>query len=76
MKQCFGEGKCIKKREYGYYRPFKCPYNCKVKLCPTCNKHHEPQWILENNSGQCAHCLRIKHNERMMSKVFGGKIYF
>ncbi len=75
MTKCFGEGKCIQKREYGYYKPFKCPFNCKIKLCPTCNNHHEPEWQLEKNDGKCRECLRVKYNELMMSKVFGCKCF-
>ncbi|XWV25904.1 hypothetical protein QJ857_gp1177 [Tupanvirus soda lake] len=70
MTNCFGNGKCIKKRQNGYYKPFKCPYNCKLVACYHCKKSMIPLWILEHGAGFCSECLRIRHNERMMQKVF------
>lgn len=70
MARCFGNGKCIKKRDHGYYKPFKCPYNCKLVPCFFCKKNPMPLWMLEDNGGRCPHCVRIRHNEVMMQKVF------
>lgn len=70
MVRCFGNGKCIHKRKYGYYKPYKCAYNCKLLACFYCKKVFLPQWILENNNGRCHTCVKIRHNERMMEKVF------
>jgi len=68
--KCYGNGKCIKKRSYGYYKPYKCEYYCKLVSCQFCNKHKHPQWLIEKNYGHCPECLRIYHNEKYMQKIF------
>ena len=72
---CFGDGKCIKRNinnQYygGYYKPFKCPYNCKLVKCYSCKTTQMPKWILINNAGKCSECLKKRHNSIMMQKLF------
>ena len=72
---CFGDGKCIKKSNNssyfgGYYKPFKCPYNCKLVKCYFCKTTQMPKWILLNNGGKCSQCLKLQHNEKIMNNIF------
>ncbi|BCS83373.1 hypothetical protein QLL95_gp0750 [Cotonvirus japonicus] len=71
MVRCFGEGYCIKpKADYGYYKPYKCEYNCKLVACCSCQQKYMPQWILDKKHGICDDCRRVRHNESMMAKLF------
>lgn len=72
---CFGDGRCIRRNansQYygGFYKPFKCPHNCKLVKCYSCNITQMPKWMLVNNAGKCAECLKIRHNAKMMQKLF------
>ena len=75
-RYCFGDGRCIKRNPHsqyygGFYKPFKCPYNCKLVKCRMCGMTQMPKWMLIDNGGKCANCLKIRHNTIMMQKVFG-----
>ncbi len=73
MSKCFGNGKCIMKRKYGYhgyYKPYKCSYNCKLVPCYYCKKTMMPKYFLEDNNGYCTECMRIKYNGKIMDKLF------
>ena len=56
-------------KAYTYYKPFKCPYNCKLVICGMCNLSKMPKWIL-TIYGKCTHCQKMLYNEKMMSKIF------
>ena len=70
MPRCFGNGNCIKKRTNGYYKPFKCPYNCKLVACYNCKNVTAPLWLLQQGAGSCSECLKLKFNDKMMQKLF------
>lgn len=75
-KFCFGDGRCIKKNSQsqyygGFYKPFKCSYNCKLVKCYSCGNNPMPKWMLVERGGKCSGCLKIHHNTKMMQKVFG-----
>lgn len=69
MHNCYGDGHCIKWRSNGYFKPFKCPYNCKLVFCQQCRITKMPQYILEKK-GWCEDCQKIRYNEKIMNKVF------
>ena len=69
MPRCFGDGKCIIKGTHGYYKPFRCSYNCKLISCYSCRNSRVPQWVL-NEIGICSNCLKIRRNETIMNKLF------
>lgn len=74
MPQCFGDGKCITKGGYGYHngyqKLYRCRYNCKLMPCFYCREISDPYWVLEKNAGMCIGCQKLKHNEKMMNKIF------
>lgn len=77
VKICFGDGRCIRSRKYyssdtpsKFYKPFKCPHNCKLVKCYHCDQTFYPEWILKKKNGYCPSCLRIRHNGKMMDKLF------
>ena len=72
MANCFGDGKCIWRARNGYYKPFKCPYHCKLVICGMCNISKMPKWIL-TKYGKCMNCQKILYNEKMMDKLFQNK---
>ena len=77
MPKCFGDGRCIITGGYGYhngyYKPYRCRYNCKLIKCLNCHQPSAPLWILEKNAGKCDKCLKLNHNEYIMKKIFSVK---
>lgn len=72
---CFGDGRCIKynANNYyygGFYKPIKCPYNCKLVKCYCCEITQMPKWMLLKNAGKCNVCLKKKYYSKIMQKVF------
>lgn len=60
----------------GFYKPFKCKFNCKLVKCFHCEKTYYPFWILQKHNGYCPECLRLKHNSSIMDKIFNSTVVY